>query len=217
MRLHKGEMELDAIAQVTSSPIFKFDSSILLWIQDNVRSDFLTPIMKVITHLGDKGILWILVTLALLWYYKTRKLGVRCMVSMVIGLVITNLILKNWVARIRPYELIQGLECIVKKADDYSCPSGHTTNSLACAWVIFRRAPKKWGVPALILAILISLSRLYVGIHYPTDVLGGAVIGIGSACLSLALVPKLEKRFRRQFRKFYRLGKPNRTDGSPER
>ena len=217
MRLHKGEMKLDAIAQVTSSPIFKFDSSILLWIQDNVRSDFLTPIMKVITHLGDKGILWILVTLALLWYYKTRKLGVRCMVSMVIGLVITNLILKNWVARIRPYELIQGLECIVKKADDYSFPSGHTTNSLACAWVIFRRAPKKWGVPALILAILISLSRLYVGIHYPTDVLGGAVIGIGSACLSLALVPKLEKRFRRQFRKFYRLGKPNRTDRSPER
>ena len=217
MRLHKGEMELDAIAQVTSSPIFKFDSSILLWIQDNVRSDFLTPIMKVITHLGDKGILWILVTLALLWYYKTRKLGVRCMVSMVIGLVITNLILKNWVARIRPYELIQGLECIVKKADDYSFPSGHTTNSLACAWVIFRRAPKKWGVPALILAILISLSRLYVGIHYPTDVLGGVVIGIGSACLSLALVPKLEKRFRRQFRRFYRLGKPNRTGGSRER
>ena len=217
MRLHKGEMELDAIAQVTSSPIFKFDSSILLWIQDNVRSDFLTPIMKVITHLGDKGILWILVTLVLLYLRQTRKLGVRCMVSMVIGLVITNLILKNWVARIRPYELIQGLECIVKKADDYSFPSGHTTNSLACAWVIFRRAPKKWGVPALILAILISLSRLYVGIHYPTDVLGGAVIGIGSACLSLALVPKLEKRFRRQFRKFYRLGKPNRTDGSPER
>ena len=217
MRLHKGEMELDAIAQVTSNPIFKFDSSILLWIQDNVRSDFLTPIMKVITHLGDKGILWILVTLALLWYYKTRKLGVRCMVSMVIGLVITNLILKNWVARVRPYELIEGLQLMVEKQHDFSFPSGHTTNSLACAWVIFRRAPKKWGVPALILAILISLSRLYVGIHYPTDVLGGAVIGIGSACLSLALVPKLEKRFRRQFRKFYRLGKPNRTDGSPER
>ena len=217
MRLHKGEMELDAIAQVTSSPIFKFDSSILLWIQDNVRSDFLTPIMKVITHLGDKGILWILVTLALLWYYKTRKLGVRCMVSMVIGLVITNLILKNWVARIRPYELIQGLECIVKKADDYSFPSGHTTNSLACAWVIFRRAPKKWGVPALILAILISLSRLYVGIHYPTDVLGGAVIGIGSACLALWLVPKLEKKFRRQFRNFYRLGKPKQAGESRAR
>jgi undecaprenyl-diphosphatase len=173
--------------------------------------------MVCITHLGDKGILWILLSLVLLFMYRTRRLGVVCAASMVLGLIVTNIILKNWVARPRPYEVIEGLECIVRKAHDWSFPSGHTTNSLACAWVIFRRAPKKWGVPALILAILISLSRLYVGIHYPTDVLGGAVIGIGSACLSLALVPKLEKRFRRQFRKFYRLGKPNRTDGSPER
>ena len=197
---------MDAIAQVSSSPIFRFDSSILLWIQNNVRSDFLTPIMKVITHLGDKGILWIAVTLLLLYLRKTRKVGVRCLVSMVIGLVITNLIIKNWVARVRPYEVIQGLECIIEKAHDWSFPSGHTTNSLACAWVIFRRMDRKYGVPALIMAILISLSRLYVGIHYPTDVLGGAVIGIGSACLALWMVPKLEKKFKKQFRQFYRLG-----------
>ena len=175
--------------------IFQFDSSILLWIQDSLRAGFLTPVMKIITHLGDKGIFWILLTLALLILRKTRPLGVVCAVSMVIGLIVTNLIIKNWVARIRPYELIQGLECIVGKADDFSFPSGHTTNSLACAWVLFRRAPRKWGVAALVLAILISLSRLYVGIHYPTDVLGGAVIGICSACLALWLVPKLEKKF----------------------
>jgi undecaprenyl-diphosphatase len=217
MRLHKGEMELDAIAQVTSSPIFKFDSSILLWIQNNLRTGFLDPIMKALTMLGDKGLIWIAITLALLIVRKTRPLGVTCAVSMVIGLIVTNLIIKNWAARIRPYELIPGLQCIVPLAKDFSFPSGHATNSLACGWVLFRKTPKKYGVPALILAILISLSRLYVGIHYPTDVLGGAVIGIGSACLSLALVPKLEKRFRRQFRKFYRLGKPNRTDGSSER
>lgn len=175
--------------------IFNFDSSILLWIQDNVRADFASPVVKVITHLGDKGIFWIVVALALLAFRKTRRLGVLCAVSMVIGLVITNVILKNWVARIRPYELIQNLELIVGKETDFSFPSGHTTNSLACAWVLFRRAPKKWGVAALVLAILISLSRLYVGVHYPTDVLAGAVIGIGSACLSLWLVPKLEKKF----------------------
>ena len=175
--------------------IFQFDSAILLWIQDSLRGGVLTPVMTVITHLGDKGIFWILLTLALLILRKTRPLGVVCAVSMVIGLIVTNLIIKNWVARIRPYELIQGLECIVKKADDFSFPSGHTTNSLACAWVLFRRAPRKWGVAALVLAILISLSRLYVGIHYPTDVLGGAVIGICSACLALWLVPKLEKKF----------------------
>ena len=196
-------MELDAILQFDSA-IFRFDSAILLWIQDNLRTDFLTPVIKVITHLGDKGIFWILVTLALLAFRKTRRLGVFCGVSMLIGLIVTNVILKNWVARIRPYELIQGLECIVGKAKDFSFPSGHATNSLACSWVLFRKAPRKWGVPALVLAILISLSRLYVGIHYPTDVLGGAVIGLGSAALSLRLVPKAEKRWPK-IKKFYKL------------
>ena len=185
--------------------VFQFDSAILLWIQDSLRAGFLTPVMKVITHMGDKGIFWILLTLALLIVRKTRPTGVVCAASMVIGLIVTNLIIKNWVARIRPYELIQGLECIVAKADDFSFPSGHTTNSLACAWVLFRKAPRKWGVAALVLAILIALSRLYVGIHYPTDVLGGAVIGIGSACLALWLMPKLEKKFPTLAEKAYRL------------
>ncbi len=175
--------------------IFNFDSSILLWIQDNVRADFASPIVKIITHLGDKGIFWIVVTLALLAFRKTRRLGIFCAVSMMIGLLVTNLVIKNWVARVRPYELIQELELMIERQHDFSFPSGHTTNSLACAWVLFRRAPKKWGVPALVLAILIALSRLYVGVHYPTDIIGGAVIGIGSACLALWLVPKAEEKF----------------------
>ena len=183
--------------------IFQFDSSILMWIQDNLRTDFLNPIVNVITRLGDKGILWIAVTLALLAFRKTRRMGVFCMVSMVIGLIVTNLIIKNWVARVRPYVLIEGLECLVGVQKDFSFPSGHTTNSLACAWVLFKMAPRKWGVTALVVAILISLSRLYVGVHYPTDVLGGAVIGLGSACLALWLVPKLEKKFP-QMKKLYK-------------
>ena len=180
--------------------ILQFDSSILMWIQNNVRGGILTPIMQVITHLGDKGAFWILVTLALLIYpnRKTRRLGVFCGCAMVIGLIVTNLVIKNWVARVRPYDidhpLFKDLVLIVGAEHDWSFPSGHTTNSLACAWVLFRKAPKKWGVAALVLAILIALSRLYVGIHYPTDVLGGVVIGICSACLSMWLVPKVEKK-----------------------
>ena len=183
-----------------------FDSSILLWIQNNLRSGFLTPIMVCITHLGDKGILWILLSLVLLFMYRTRRLGVVCAASMVLGLIVTNIILKNWVARVRPYEVIEGLECIVRKAHDWSFPSGHATNSLACAWVLFRRTEKKYGVPALVLAILISLSRLYVGIHYPTDVLAGIAIGIASAETSMWAVPRLERRFPKAANKFYRLG-----------
>ncbi len=173
--------------------ILQFDSSTLLWIQDTLRGAA-DPVVKIITHLGDKGILWIALTLILLAFRKTRRLGVFCMFSMLIGLVVTNLVIKNWVARVRPYELVDGLQRIIEAQHDYSFPSGHTTNSLACAWVLFRRAPKKYGVTALVVAILISLSRLYVGVHYPTDVLGGAVIGICSAMLALWLVPKLEAK-----------------------
>ena len=180
------------------------EGSVLLWIQDSLRSDFLTPIMKVVTLLGDKGILWILVALALLCVRRTRPLGARCVGAMVIGLLITNLVIKNWVARTRPYDEIQGLLCLVAKQDDFSFPSGHATNSLACAWVLFRRTPRKYGVPALVVAILICLSRLYVGIHYPTDVLGGVAIGICAACLSLWLSPIIEKKIP-LVKKFYKL------------
>lgn len=185
--------------------IFQWDSGILLWIQDSLRTGFLTPVMNVITHLGDKGILWILLTIALLIVRKTRRLGVLCAFSMFLGLFVTNLVIKNWVARVRPYELINGLECLVGVQKDFSFPSGHTTNSIACAWVLFRRAPKKWGVPALVMAVLISLSRLYVGVHYPTDVIGGAIIGLCCACLSLWLVPKAEKALPELANKFYKL------------
>lgn len=185
--------------------IFQWDSGILLWIQDNLRAGVLTPVVKVITHMGDKGALWILLTLALLIVRKTRRVGVLCGVAMFIGLCVTNLVIKNWVARIRPYELIPGLDCLVGIQDDFSFPSGHTTNSIACAWVLFRRTEKKWGVPALVMAILISLSRLYVGVHYPTDVLGGAVIGLCSACLSMWLVPKAEAKFPKLADRVYKL------------
>ena len=194
---------MEAVFQ--SQGLIDFEGSILLWIQNNLRSGFLDPIMKAITMLGDKGLIWILITLVLLIMRRTRKLGVMCAASMVFGLIVTNLIIKNWAARIRPYEMVQGLNCIVPLAKDWSFPSGHTTNSLACAWVLFRKAPKKFGVPALILAILIAFSRLYVGIHYPTDVLGGALIGLGSACLAMLLVPRLEKRFPKLAETVYRV------------
>ena len=200
---YKGEMTLEGINQL--SGLIDFEGSMLLWIQNNLRSDFLDPIMKAITMLGDKGLIWILITLVLLIMRRTRKLGLMCAVSMMIGLIVTNLAIKNLVARIRPYEMIQGLNCIVPLADDWSFPSGHTTNSLACAWVLFKKTPRKFGVPALILAILIAFSRLYVGIHYPTDVLGGALIGIASACLAMLLVPRLENRFPKLAETVYRV------------
>ena len=181
--------------------INSIDHSILYFIQESLRTQALTPAITFITHLGDSGILWILLALALTVFRKTRRIGVACMISMVIGLVITNVIIKNWAARIRPYDFFNDLELIIEKQHDFSFPSGHSTNSFACAWVIFCMSKKRYGVPALVLAILIALARLYVGVHYPTDVLAGAAIGIISAVCAMKIAKVLRKRSR-LFRRF---------------
>ena len=157
------------------------DGQILLWIQDNVRNDFLTPIFKFITSLGNSGWFWIAVTILCLLFVKTRKVGVLSAIALIGSVVINNLILKNLIARTRPYEVIEGLERIIEAQPDYSFPSGHAGASFAAAVIFFIYLPKKFGVPALVLAILISLSRLYVGVHYPTDILAGALISTAIA------------------------------------
>ena len=169
---------------------FELDGNILLYIQEYLRSDFMTPIWKVITSLGDAGWFWILLTIILLIPKKTRKIGIASAISLVIGVIITNVALKNIVARTRPYEVVEGLTLLVGKAHDYSFPSGHSCASFASAFAIYKTAPKKYGIAALVLASLIAFSRLYVGIHYPTDVIAGVVIGIVSAILAGLIIKK---------------------------
>lgn len=157
--------------------LLQIDGSILLWIQEHIRNDFLTPLVKFVTHLGDKGMVWIAIALVCLVIGKTRKTGCLVILSLLGSLLVNNVFLKNLVARTRPYEVVEGLQRLIAAPHDFSFPSGHTGSSFAAAVVIFYMCPRKYGVPALILAVLISLSRLYLGVHYPTDVLGGAVTG----------------------------------------
>ena len=180
--------------------VFNFDANILLWIQANLRGG-LDGFFTFITHLGDKGLLWIALTLILMFPRKTRRAGVASAIAMVLGLIVTNLILKNLVDKHRPYELINGLTLMIEKQPDSSFPSGHATNSMACSWVLFRTLKKRYSVIALILALLICFSRLYVGVHYPTDVLAGIAIGICAAEFAIALVKTLKRRFP-AFRRF---------------
>lgn len=163
--------------------ILQLDQNILLFIQNHIRQEWMDWFWKGITHLGDGGIFWILLTIVLLIPKKTRKAGIAAVFALVIGALITNLAVKNLVARTRPYEVIQGLRLMIEKQSDFSFPSGHTCASFSAAYALYRTKqviPKKWGIAALILATLIALSRLYVGVHYPTDVLGGLVIGLFS-------------------------------------
>ena len=174
--------------------LFHLDSKILLLIQEHIRCSALDGPMKIVTFLGNAGAVWIALTLILLILRRARKAGIACLSALLIDFIAVNVALKNIVRRVRPYEVIEGLRLIVAPAVDFSFPSGHAASSFAVAWTLFRVAPKRYGVPALILAVLISLSRLYVGIHYPTDVLGGALIGIAAAEAAVALTKRLRAK-----------------------
>ncbi|MBQ8200123.1 MAG: phosphatase PAP2 family protein [Lachnospiraceae bacterium] len=170
------------------SVLLSFDGNILLYIQENLRSEFLTPLFRFITTTGNGGLIWIAITCFLLAFKRTRKVGVMCAISLVLSLLFTNVLIKPLVARTRPYELIEGLHILIAKPHDFSFPSGHTTASFAVAWVIFRRLPKKYGIPALVYAFLMAFSRLYLGVHYPTDVLAGILLGILYATAAIWIV-----------------------------
>lgn len=128
------------------------------------------------TNLGNAGIFWIVLSVILLFPKKTRRAGILS-VGALGSLCVTNFLLKNYVARVRPYEVVQGLQCLIPAQKDWSFPSGHASASFASAVVIYKSCHRGIGVPALILAFAISLSRLYVGVHYPSDVIVGMIIG----------------------------------------
>ena len=163
--------------------INELDGSMLLWIQEHIRNENLDGIVTFITHLGDAGILWIVLALLFLLFKKTRRAGGCTLAALVVSFLFNNVFLKNVVARQRPYEVVEGLTRIIEAQADYSFPSGHTANSVVAATVIFLMLPKKYSFLAPVLAFLISLSRLYVGVHYPTDVLTGMLSGILIGCI----------------------------------
>lgn len=160
------------------------EQNILLWIQENARCDVFTWFFKVITSLGNAGAVWILISVLLMFFKKTRRAGITCATSLTVSFIINNLILKNLIARPRPYNAIPDLTALIPYPHDFSFPSGHTAASFAVAVVIFVKMPRKYGIPALILAFLIAFSRIYLGVHYPTDVLFGMFTATTIAILS---------------------------------
>lgn len=164
------------------------DGEILLQIQQHLRTDMLTPFMKIVTFLGNGGWFWILCAVVLLAIPKTRKTGYAAVFSLIFGAIVTNLLLKNIVARPRPFAEIEALIPLIAKPTDFSFPSGHTTASFAVALVMFRMLPKKIGIPAVVLAALVAFSRLYLGVHYPTDVLVGFLVALMGSTVAVWIV-----------------------------
>ena len=165
---------------------------ILWWIRDNLTNPFLDTVMPYISSLARSGEFWILVALILLCFKKTRKAGVAMGIAMVLGLLVGNIGLKNIIARTRPYDMVE-VEVLVKHLSDFSFPSGHTLVSFNAA-IALHHYHRKWGVAALVLASLIALSRLYLFVHYPTDVVAGLLLAVLLAFVSCRLVDWLWSR-----------------------
>ena len=170
-----------------------FELSIFLWIQENLRG-LMDSFWIFITKLGDKGWFWILLAVILLFFKKTRTVGATVIVALIINHVMTNMILKDLVGRPRPYTASPEIVTLIKQLSSYSFPSGHTSSSFAAAFIIYRMMPKKAGIPALILAAMIGFSRMYVGVHYPTDVLGGVLVAFVSSVWAHYLVRRVIRK-----------------------
>ena len=168
-----------------------FDLPILEWIQAYMQSDFLDTVMPIITLFGEGGIFWIAWAVILLIIPKTRKIGLSMLIALILGLLVCNLTLKPLVARVRPYDLQEQdfgvyINLLISRQSDFSFPSGHTIASFEAAVVLLKNS-KKMGIPALIIAILVSFSRLYLYVHYPSDVLVSVVLGTAFAFAGCAL------------------------------
>ena len=172
-----------------------FDFPILDAIHGALGCKFMDVLMNIITLFGDGGVFWIACAVAMLFFPKTRKVGLTMGLALAMGLLVCNITLKPIVQRPRPVDLLASngiqLPFAVKAMHDFSFPSGHTIASFEAAVVLVLN-DKKLGIPALILAILISLSRLYLYVHYPTDVIFSVIFGTLFAILANLIMKKVK-------------------------
>lgn len=158
------------------SNLLQMDGRLLVAIQ-GLHMAWLDPVVSFYTRLGDAGVMWIVLSLLMLLWRPTRRAGALALCAMALGLLVTNMTIKPLVQRGRPW-LDWPIVPLVMEKDPNSFPSGHTCAAFAAGMGWMRALPWRQGrAAALVLAVCMGLSRLYVGVHYPTDVLAGALIG----------------------------------------
>lgn len=160
----------------------------MMSLADSLEHPFLDAVMPFITRLGDKGVIWIIIAMLLIYFPAYRRYGIAMIIALFVTLIAGEGIIKPIVARTRPYMQLD-FDILIKDPITYSFPSGHTSSSFA-AFGIFLLGMKKFIIPSGILAFLISFSRIYLGVHYFTDVLAGAVLGLLISYLTLKLYLK---------------------------
>ena len=177
------------------SVFLDFDKSVFQWVEqffDYGIAGLLTPFLKFFTVLGDNGYLWIAIALVLLCFKKTRKIGATVAVALGVMMVCNNFVLKNLFARPRPYNLEEWKDWfvypeMVPRLSSYSFPSGHSSSAFAAATALCVSKKAYVIIPAYLVAAIIAFSRIWVHVHYPTDVLFGAAIGVVYGLIGIVL------------------------------
>lgn len=158
-----------------------------------MHQDWLSPVMIFLSTIGEVGLVWIMISIILACVPRTRKCGLSMMAAMALSFLLGNCLLKNLIARPRPFSVDTSIVMLVPYPSEYSFPSGHTLNGFTAAVTIFLYY-RKAGIAAIFLAAAIAFSRLYLFVHYPTDILGGMILGILDACLVYFLINKVNFR-----------------------
>ena len=171
------------------------DGQLLLWLREVVCHPVLDDVMKFVSKLGDHGMIWIVIGVLFLLMGFRKKVwfrnGLLVLFSLLADLILCNKMLKPLFDRTRPYYVLD-YEPMIPPVGDASFPSGHTAVSFAAATAIYA-INKKWGIAAYAFAVLMGFSRLYLGVHFPLDVFGGALVGTVAAKLVLFLAKKIGK------------------------
>lgn len=156
-----------------------------------IHTPLLDKIMILFTHLGDQGFIWVCLTLVLLLIRKTRKIGVILLISLILDTLVCNVLLKNIFMRPRPCTINPDVSLLIPRPQDYSFPSGHTAASFAIVSVLCLLKQKNLFIISLIVACLIAFSRMYLYVHFPSDIIGGIFVGILCGFISYLISLKI--------------------------
>lgn len=173
--------------------VWALDFNILFWIQDFIRNDIFDVIIPFYTSLGEDGIIWIALGLILLIPKKYRKTGIMVLGALLVMLVVNNIVLKNLIARPRPCWTYPEMVQLVHNPSSYSFPSGHTTSAFAVAFTVFSQH-KKLGKVLIVMASVMAFTRLYVFVHFPTDIYGGILVAMAIATFVCFMEKKLSPK-----------------------
>lgn len=165
-----------------------FEFEIMKYVHNLLQNDFMDFFMTAISVIGNGGAVWIVLTLILLSIKKYRRLGLKMTVGLIAGLILGNIVLKNLIARPRPCWIFDNIDMLIAIPKDFSFPSGHTLASFTSAFILLAEH-KRMGVPALIVAILMAFSRMYLFVHFPTDIIGGVILS-GIICVVVKIFIK---------------------------